>query len=296
MKPSTHVGALSALTLMLAACDDAGEGTIRVNLKAEETITEGLSTGAEEENTKDYDVSYSKFIVTIGRVELGQASSGRQRKDETLYVVDLTQIGEEGVEIARFENVPPGQWDEFGFETAAATPGTKAIEVSSADAQEMVEHGWTYWIEGTVARPLAQGGPVDFVIQTDVPTSFYNCRHDGEPGLSAVENRTTSGDVTIHGDHLWFNSFPTGSEGSVERRAAWIVQADTDGDGKVSTEDLAALDATEVFTTQLGYSLDGPDEIVIDNALDFVRAQLATQGHFMGEGECIWRFEGATGD
>jgi hypothetical protein len=95
----------------------------------------------------------------------------------------------------------------------------------------------------------------------------------------------------------WFNSFPTGSEASIERRAAWILEADADGDGRVSTEDLVALDATEVFTTQLGYSLDGaPDGITIDNALDFVRAQLATQGHFKGEGECIWQFDGATGN
>ena len=296
MNRTNRTERLSFLLMLLAACGggEADAGTVRIELHAEDSITNGLSTGSDVENTKDYAVSYSKFIVTVGNLQLGQSTSGKHLQSETLSVVDLTRVGEQGVEIATFERVRAGQWDRFGFETATANKGVRAIEVDPGDVEQMIEHGWTYWIEGRVERTPREGGPVDFVLQTAVPTLFDNCELDGEPGLTVVANQTATGDITIHGDHLWFNSFPTGSEGSVERRSAWLVQADTDGDGRVSTEDLAALDATEVFTTELGYSLDGaPPGIVIDNALDFVRAQLATQGHFKGEGECIWHYEPA---
>jgi hypothetical protein len=293
MKRTIFLGMAGAA--LLTGCDEnsaRGEGRVRVNVHADETITLGLSP----EDTKDYGVTYSKFIVAVGHVQLGRAGGGTL-ESPGVSLVDLTRVGAQGVQIAAFDGVPAGEWDAFAFETPAAAADADATEAEAQDAAEMREHGWTYWIEGTVKRPEAQGGPVDFVIQTAVATRFERCELDGEPGLTVVANLTATGDVTIHGDHLWFNSFPTGSEASIERRAAWLVQADVDGDGRVSTEDLAALDATEVFTTELGYSLDGaPDGLVIDSALDFVRAQLATQGHFRGEGECIWHFDEASGD
>jgi hypothetical protein len=299
MYRTRYAAALTGLIGLLAACEEdqrAEQGKLRVSLRAEDTITDGLSVGNDEENTRDYAVSYTKFIVAVGKLRLGQATSGKQLASDAVYLVDLKQVGEQAVELAEFGGVRAGEWDQFAFETPAAADSTEALDVAPGDAQDMIDHGWTYWIEGSVQRPQADGGPVDFVIQTAVPTLFKDCELDGEPGVTVIADQTATGDITIHGDHIWFNSFPTGSEGSVERRAAWLLEADRDGDGKVSTEDLAALDATEVFTTQLGYSLDGaPEEIPIDSALDFVRAQLATQGHFRGEGECIWHFEGASG-
>jgi hypothetical protein len=290
-------GIFALCSALLAGCGAdgvRGEGDVRVSVRAEDTITLGLSPGSQPENTKDFGVSYSKFIVAVGRVQLGR---GAERLESPgVFLVDLARVGTQGVQIAAFEGVGAGEWDAFAFETPSADQDSEAREVSDDDAALMREHGWTYWIEGAVERPAAQGGPVEFVIQVEVATRFDRCELDGEPGLTVVANGTASGDVTIHGDHLWFNSFATGSEASIERRSAWLVAADGDGDGHVSTDDLARLDATEVFTTELGYSLDGaPDGIVIDSALDFVRAQLATQGHFRGEGECVWHFGEAGG-
>src|SRR5690606_3692612 len=100
---------------------------------------------------------------------------------------------------------------------------------------------------------------------------------------------TSTATVTLHGDHLWFDSLPSATEGTVNRRAAWILHADPDGDGMVDTADLAAVPAEVAFPSSLGYSLTGAKDIIITNALDFVRAQLSTQGHLNGEGECLWR-------
>lgn len=290
---------LVVLSLLVCGCssdDAAGTGKVQVQLEAEETISEGLSKGEDVENARDYAVSYSKYLVAIGDVQLGKSSTGQQLQDANVYIADLKQVGAQGVQLASFEDISAGQWDEFGYELALPNANTRSLGyVSENDLQQMVDNGWTYWIEGTVERSVAEGGPVEFVLQTAVPTLFDRCGIDGQPGLAVVADGVATGTITIHGDHIWFNKFPTGSEGTVERRSAWLIAADTDKDGKVSTEDLAALDATDVFTTSLGYSLDGAP-VVIESALDFVRAQLATQGHFKGEGECIWHFEGVAGE
>jgi hypothetical protein len=47
-----------------------------------------------------------------------------------------------------------------------------------------------------------------------------------------------------------------------------------------------AADAAALFPAP-DYSLTGAP-FAIDTAWDFVLAQLKTQGHFQGEGECLW--------
>lgn len=278
--------------VMAAACagDTAeGSGDVRVMLAAEDSVREGLDVGPGPENTKDYGVRYTKFLVAIGDVRLSDSGSDTERVERTQYVSDLTNVPTSGVELFTWGDLDAGQWDEFGFSTVAARGAPERLSgATSADAREMAEHGYTYWIEGVVERSEGDGGPVEFVIQIDAKAAFSRCTHDGEPGVAVVSGGTSGAVITIHGDHLWFNAFPTGGEGTIERRAAWILAADRDGDGVVHTEDLEDLPASEVFKSELGYSLDGAP-YVIETALDWARAQLSTQGHFQGEGECIWK-------
>lgn len=281
--------------LMALSCsDEAGEGKgrLRILLQAEASITDGLDQGDDVENTKDFGVRFSKYLIAIGNVRLSKAASEAEASLPDVFIADLTQVGEQGVELGVLDNIATGQWDRFGYDTPAANSKTKKLgNVPDADFDLMVENGWTYWIEGEVLRDGDE--PVRFVIQTETATVFEGCELDGEPGV-AVSQDGSSATLTIHGDHIFFNAFPTGSEGSIERIAGWVIDADQDMDSQVNTEDLSAADATEVFTSTRGYSLDGAP-IVIENALDYVRAQLATQGHFNGEGECSWEFEGAEG-
>lgn len=291
-----YAGAVS-IAAFSAGCgsesDGGGTGSVRVLLTAEETITDGLDKGTDVENTQDYNVRYSKFLATVGNVKLGASNGQRAASIDEVYVVDMKQVGEAGIELGLVDELQAGEWDKFGFETPLAAAGAKAGKgVSSEDLAKMIDQGWTYWIEGVVE---GDQGDVQFVIQTDTPTLFTDCEYEGEPGVTVVEDGTATATITLHGDHIFFNAFPTGTEGSIKRLSGWVIDADQDGDGLVVTDDLLAVDATEVFTTARGYSLDGAP-IPIANALDYVRAQLATQGHYKGEGECIWEFEGVTGD
>jgi hypothetical protein len=238
-------------------------------------------------------VRFTKFLATVGRVAMARSRDHRTASLDDVFVVDMTQVGSDGVELGVIDDLRAGEWDKFGFETPRADASTQRFDgVSEEDFVEMLRAGYTYWIEGRVERAAAQGGPVTFVIRTAVPTVFRDCERDGEPGVSVTADGTATATITLHGDHMFFNAFLTGSEANIERLAGYIVQADGDGDGHVDERELEQLDATTAFTRARGYSLDGAP-ILIDDALDFVRAQLATQGHYQGEGECIFALEDA---
>lgn len=293
---------LGLTALGLAACDEGssegGAGKLRVILAAEASITGGLDQGSGSDDTRDYDVRFSKYLIAVGNVRLGKSSTDSQASLQDVYVADLQQVGEQGVELGTIDDLQSGQWDEFGYATPRAPSTAKAVGgATAAEVAKMRANGWTYWIEGNVLRDESEGGPVSFVIQTAVDTVFSNCEVDGEPGVSLVAGGPSTVTLTIHGDHLFFNTFPSGSEGSIKRLAGWVFQADANTDGKVTTEELSELDATEVFKSTAGYSLDGkPKDLEINTALDFVRAQLATQGHVSGEGECIATYRDGSAD
>ncbi|MDB4973369.1 MAG: putative lipoprotein [Myxococcaceae bacterium] len=282
-----YIGALLALSGTAQSCGDAGgPNQLHVLLAAEETISNGLQAGEGEENTRDFGVSYSKFLVVIGNVALARSDPERRLTSSAVFLADMRQVGEAGQEIVRFDDVRAGQWSRFGYQTPLASPTLAGLQrltgVSDADAQEMIDKQLTYWIEGTVERP---GSPVRFVFKLAVPTTYSDCETNGQPGVAASEGGASTATITLHGDHLWFDSLVRGDESTVVRRAAWLADADTDGDGKVVTEDLARIPAEKAFPSAKGYNLSG-GPTPVSTALDFVRGQLASQGHLNGEGEC----------
>lgn len=283
--------------LSLASCQGdggpRGKGRVRIVLSAEDSITEGLSRGPLVENTRDYSVRFTKFLATVGHVSLARSRQEQAAALADVFVVDMLLVGEQGAELGVLDSLDAGEWDQFGFETPAADANAQRLPgVSVTDFAEMVGEGYTYWIEGSIERSSALGGPVSFTIKAAVPTRFHDCERDGEPGVSIVADGTATATITLHGDHMFFNMFPAGSEANIARMAGYIVEADMNGDRHVDNEELALFDATDAFKRADGYSLDGAP-ILIDNAFDFVRAQLATQGHYQGEGECIFTLQAA---
>ena len=76
---------------------------------------------------------------------------------------------------------------------------------------------------------------------------------------------------------------------SVVRLAQWMWDVeDVDSDGLTKADFEAATDVESLFPSPPNgaYELTGAPIDAINNAWDFIRAQLATQGHILGEGEC----------
>ncbi|HEX6239562.1 MAG TPA: hypothetical protein VFZ61_01665 [Polyangiales bacterium] len=278
----------------LIGCEDgspSGEGDLRVQLTGEETISEGLDPGPDQENTEDYAVRFDKYLAVVGDVEIARSRSGERRQLPTSYVVDMIGTGEAGFALGEITGLASGVWDKFSFRTPAADAATeRGPRVSQEDYDEMVAGGLTYYIVGRVLREESAGGEVEFRLKLGVPTQFSECSFEGEGGVSVTADGTSTATITLHGDHLFFNAFPAAAEGTIRRMAAWITECDLDGDGIVDNDELAQMDASDLFTQAKGYSLSGAP-IPVETALDFARAQLASQGHFRGEGECVWELE-----
>jgi hypothetical protein len=266
-------------------------GNLSVVIGAEETIPDGLQAGTGDENILDgFDISFSRYILVVGQVAMSQVGGANPQSSDALGVADFTSLPSTQPELTAFNGIPTGQYTSFGFETPAPTAGVTNINaVAQTDIDAMVTNGWSYIIEGTITQ-VSDGATKDFLIEADVPTVYSDCALDGlEPGVNVASN--SSADITIHGDHIFFNGFPE-EEGNVQRLAQWLWDVDdVNSDDVLTKSDFeAASDIGSLFPSPPNgvYELTGGPISPIANAWDFIRAQLGTQGHILGEGECEW--------
>lgn len=299
---------LLAIVVSVAGCGGpTGSGTLQVQLEAEASITDGIAAGTASEDLVDgWSVTFDRYVVVVSDVAVEGGGEGDFHAHDAL-AVDLAQVSEVGLPLATFERVPAGLWPEVFFSISSATADTQRhASVAAADLDRMIAGGCTYLIAGAMSHPSGQrcvrGDPtacsaapsIAFDLCVPAPTRFGPCESDtGVPGVVVAEGTTTPVAITFHGDHLFFNGFPRGAEGSVARRAQWLADSDLDADGTITEAELRAIgpsDLGALFPSTFadgypGYTL-GASPIPIETAWDFVVAELKTQGHFQGEGEC----------
>lgn len=281
------------LALAVAGCAEGATGTLRIDVRAEDTITDGLAAGSAEEDVIDgWSVTYTQFVATLGVVHVGRSATGEVRMGSETLVLDLRTLPASGFALDALDGLAAARWDVIGYATpAASASATRDASVSQSDFDEMVAGGCSFLVAGAVTEE-ASGRAVDFRLCIPADTRYGPCSSpDGIAGVAVVSGASTPAVITLHGDHLWFDSFPSGAEAIVQRRAAWMAACDGDGDGHVTEAELRATPAAAVFTTIEHYHLAGAPTVDghgITNAWDFVRAQMSTLGHFDGEGECPW--------
>jgi hypothetical protein len=299
--PTTRRILALALSFTLSSACSTATGDVDLVVQAEDTITEGILPGEDAENIVDgWTVNFSRYVVAIGRVHLHQGAT-LEASDPAVHVVDLASVSEDGFALTSFDGIATGRWDGVEFETAA--PGADAIRdasVTQAELDEMIAGGCSYLIEGALSSPTGQAcvpgsacvsaTEIGFRFCVPATSVFGPCNTpDGLPGLVVNAGLTTTNAITIHGDHMFFSAFPSGDE-LVDRRAQWLANCDTDGDGDVTQAELEAADPALIFPAP-EYSLAGAPR-PIQSAWDFLIAQVKTQGHWNGEGECLVDGEG----
>jgi hypothetical protein len=109
---------------------------VRILLSAEDSITEGQRQGSELEDTRDYGVRFTKFLATVGRVAMARSRDHRSATLDQVFVVDMTQVGSDGVELGVIDHLRAGEWDKFGFETPRA-------DADSARYEGVSEAAWS---------------------------------------------------------------------------------------------------------------------------------------------------------
>lgn len=283
--------ALIAVTAVGCGGDGGGgEGNLTVVLDAEETIPEGLAsdpTGTEKEAIVDgYSAEFSRYIVSVGFADMAQTNGANRQQSSIVTVADYVNLPTTLPTLDTFNGIPTGQYSEFGYDTPLIDASVVNVNgVSDADVQNMIDNDLTYIIEGTLTAD--EGGSVEFLIEADVPSVYTDCGVEPELGVNVGSSSTAS--ITIHGDHMFFNGFPA-DETDVERRANWMTLVeDADQDGVLTKPDFeAATDVGTLFPSPEYSGLNDGPAGAINNAWDFIRSQLGTQGHIDGEGECEW--------
>ncbi len=292
---------------------DTGTGTLQILLEAEESIPDGLTAGSDEALVDGWSADFDRFVIVAGPVRLGGPGREPVAVAETV-AVDLAALPVGGLELARLERLATGAWPEIHFATPRASAETRRHDtVAPADLARMVAEGCTYLIVGTLTNPGGQRCPrgsaacapatsIAFDLCVPAPTEYGPCQSDTGIAGVTITTGTQAANFTIHGDHLFFNGFPSGAEGTVARRAQWLVNADVDEDGTVTRADLESIGASDLgallpssFADGMpGFTLGGHPVVdaespELDDAWEYLRAQMMTNGHFQGEGECPWR-------
>ena len=303
----------------LAACgedSEAGTGSLRVLLEAEETIAGGLDPGDEGESIQDgWQVRYSRFIIAIGEVDIHFATDEHiEAEARDVFAVDLVSLPESGLPLWNLEGLRAGRWQFYYSIAGAADATTRHDSVEVADFDQMKDNDWTYLIEGSLTKadgrscppaslatgagvapagaanvggdPCYSNTEIAFSFGLSADTVFGPCEIDGVPGVSIASGGSQTVAATIHGDHLFFNGFPEGDEGGVTRLAQWLADSDLDVDGEVTEQELETIAPSDLAELDSRYQLGGSPINPIDNMWTYVRSQMKTQGHMDGEGEC----------
>lgn len=310
-------GAVACLGLLATGCgsdDTAGSGSLTVLLESEDVVVEGLEPGDGGENIADgWAVDFEKYVVAIGDIDVHLSTDESvEREAGEVFAVDLTAVPAGGLSLWSLEGLPEGRW-EFNYSTPGAGHGAERHEsVEPADYEQMVESDWTYLIDGVLTQaggescpPAALATPqgesngntrggnecydapsVRFQFGASAETVFGPCEIDEVPGFAVPAGGSQTVAATLHGDHLFFNGFPEGDEGGITRLAQWLADCDLNLDGMVTQEELAAIAPAQLPEIDDRYQLGGSPITPLDTMYDYVRAQLKTQGHFQGEGEC----------
>lgn len=237
LRPKTLLKALPLLALALWGCgeeEDTGQGQVEIYAYGESFIEEGIPA---QEMGDGWAVTFDAFEVQIEDVVVGGVALGQSQ------TLDLSQAS-------------GGQGQLLG-----------TVTVTGGDHKDA-----SYRISRIEARGSAVKDGVtktfDWVLDQD--TAYSGC----EAVTSVSEGGTASFQITVHADHLFYDSLVS-EDPQVLFQA--LADADTDGDGAITQ---AELGATDIGAYDPGSAGD------VNDLWSWLLAQSQTVGHVDGEGHC----------
>jgi hypothetical protein len=227
-----------------------------------------------------WEIEYTKFVVHLASVRVvapGGRVVGEMRPGK---LFDHRRPGVKAA--ARLEGIEAGSY-ELVFEIGPVKADSDAKAATEEDKQAMLRGGVALLAEGTLVR-----GGVRKTFSWGFPTSTRYEACEGERGGARIKGvRVPAGgadavEITIHGDHLFYDDL---SAPTAKLRADAIAAADTDGDGKVTLDELARVQLAAIPAGTYGTG-GAPG---VGDLRAFVQALARTVAHVRGEGECAIR-------
>ena len=280
--------ALALALLVAGGCAADGEGTISLRVSGEDGALAGYPND-EAAFADGWSVQFDQYLVAIGDLHVAATGGGTGARDEQLYIADL-HAGEPDLD--EIGPLAARRWDRVSFSMRAPTTDDDVVAldgVSSEDVARMIDGGFVYWIAGRATKGDREVG---FAWGLDNPSINRDCTNgfDGTSGLVVRNNTVTEGEITVHVEHLFWDTL--GSE-QTELRFDPIA-AVADADGVVQWEALAEQQLAnmqdadgEPLVDEMGVALVyNPGSLPIANLQEFVLAATRTQAHLGGEGLC----------
>lgn len=287
----------SAVTLTLTSSFFVGcaaqTGTLAVTASGEEAAESGYPT-ADISFTDGWSIAIDHVFVHVETLTLARDGVALSLETEGT-VVDLHD-GEQTV--WTLPGLTAARYPEAGY--TIAPPAEDALRlgtVTADDVQAMHDDGIAFRLVGTASHPDYDDVAIDLAIPMTLVMTHCVSGTDGTDGLVVPASGTHTSQLTLHLDHLFFDS--ARAEEPNLRFEPWAAAAGDDG--VVTLEDLAAQSLTELVGLD-GEPLDDEDgtliayEIPTTGLTDatlrgFVLSQAETIGHFEGEGHCTYTVE-----
>jgi hypothetical protein len=273
---------MTAALLFATGCgddDSSGEGSVAFTTWGEEYIEEEIPASDDGGFVDGWTVVYEKFLVNLGGITIADgAEVGAKMTSFILF--DQTSPGVKP--ITTFEGLKAKAWPDVSYEIRRVTAESElGPDVSEADRDMMEENGYSVYLEG-----FATKGDVTkrFAWGFDKPTRYGACRAEENgverEGLVVKNNAEIDVELTIHGDHPFYDRLQESPNPAVETSLRFdaLAEADADDDGEITLEELdqALLDVTRY----------DPSPFEVTTLGEFVGELVRTVGHFRGEGEC----------
>ena len=260
--------------LGLVACS-SGQGNVTFTAYGEDFIEKEIPAAAFEDG---WSVRYDKFLVKLGELKVANREGEVAAEQAPAKVYDVHRPGP--VNVASFTDLASEEWDAVSYAIAPAADAT-AGNADAEDVTRMNTQGWSVYVEGTATK-----GTVTKRFRWGFPTNtlYERCQNeDIGTGVTVPKGGTETVQLTLHGDHLFFDDLQSPE---AKMRFDAIAAADSIGivgpDGEVTLEELGTVDLTSLPANQYGTGGAGS----VRTLRDFVTALVRTVGHYRGEGEC----------
>lgn len=299
---SIYVALFAGAALVGCGEDEAsgGSGTLVVAVSAEDAVRTGYpvdpGTAGEISFSDGWTVQFTKHLVGIQDFKVESSDGASSTVVSAPFLVEL-HGGTMDPEAMRFTNVPARRWDRISYRIAVPTAASTLVNgATAAERDAMITAGHTFVLRGTATK-----GAQTFNFDFGFTQRLHNeqcVSGDETDGVVVANGSSTLAQITLHLDHLFFDSLAA-DEPNLRFDAMAASVPDTG-----TTITLATL-ATQSLTNLRGLGggplVDGagapivydPGSTVLSaqNLREFVIANQVTVGHWNGEGHCEYTIE-----
>ncbi|MCG5052282.1 MAG: hypothetical protein KA712_04915 [Myxococcales bacterium] len=276
-----------ALWGFVAACGGSADGRVTFTTWGESFIEEQIPSDPTGEAgfVDGWQVTFDKFLVVFAGIELADQAGRVAGTMGASLLVDHVQPGRKT--LVTFSDVEARAWDRVSYRIAPPHATTTGVLTDAADLAFMSTNGYALFVEGRATKAGA-AGPIEksFRWGFSGATLYSRCTQVPEVGLPLEGVVVRAGadesvELTIHGDHFFYDRLRAAPEGSAPTglRFEAMAAADVNADGEVTLEELNA--------TPLDVRVYDPSGFPVTHLGPFVTSLARTVGHFQGEGECV---------